>query len=68
MPAVPLVPPVAIATLLDEPQADREKISELASIIDKILYYWDDEYIPVNAMLITGTILNAGDSSYDLED
>lgn len=37
-------------------------------LTDKILYYWDNEYIPVNAMLIAGTILNAGDSSYDLED
>ena len=28
----------------------------------KILYYWDNEYIPVNAMLITNTILNGGDA------
>ena len=27
----------------------------------KILYYWDDEYIPVNAMLIANTILNGGE-------
>jgi len=28
----------------------------------KILYYWDGEYIPVNAMLITETILNGGEA------
>lgn len=26
----------------------------------KILYYWDKEYIPINAMLIARTILNGG--------
>lgn len=29
---------------------------------EKILYYWDDEYIPVNAMLIANTIINGGDA------
>ena len=29
---------------------------------EKILYYWDNEYIPVNAMLITNTILNGGEA------
>jgi len=29
---------------------------------DKILYYWDNEYIPVNAMLIANTILHGGDA------
>ena len=29
---------------------------------EKILYYWDNEYIPVNAMLITDTILNGGEA------
>lgn len=29
---------------------------------EKILYYWDGEYIPVNAMLITNTILNGGEA------
>ena len=29
---------------------------------EKILYYWDGEYIPVNAMLITETILNGGEA------
>lgn len=29
---------------------------------EKILYYWDNEYIPVNAMLIAHTILNGGDA------
>ena len=28
---------------------------------ERILYYWNNEYIPVNAMLITNTILNGGD-------
>lgn len=31
-------------------------------LIDKILYYWDNEYIPVNAMLIANTILEGGDA------
>ena len=29
---------------------------------EKILYYWNNEYIPVNAMLITDTILNGGEA------
>ena len=29
---------------------------------EKILYYWNNEYIPVNAMLITDTILQGGDA------
>ena len=29
---------------------------------EKILYYWDNEYIPVNAMLIANTILHGGDA------
>ena len=29
---------------------------------DKILYYWDGEYIPANAMLIANTILHGGDA------
>ena len=28
---------------------------------EKILYYWDNEYIPVNAMLIANTILDGGE-------
>ena len=28
---------------------------------ERILYYWNGEYIPVNAMLITNTILNGGE-------
>lgn len=28
---------------------------------EKILYYWDNEYIPVNAMLIANTVLNGGE-------
>lgn len=28
----------------------------------KILYYWDEEYIPVNAMLIANTIVNGGEA------
>ena len=30
--------------------------------VEKILYYWDNEYIPVNAMLITGTIIEGGEA------
>lgn len=29
---------------------------------ERILYYWNDEYIPVNAMLITDTIINGGEA------
>ena len=32
---------------------------------EKILYYWDNEYIPVNAMLIAHTILNGGEINGD---
>jgi len=29
---------------------------------EKILYYWNNEYIPVNAMLITDTIIEGGEA------
>lgn len=29
---------------------------------EKILYYWDNDYIPVNAMIIANTILNGGEA------
>lgn len=29
---------------------------------EKILYYWSNEYVPVNAMLIANTILNGGEA------
>ena len=29
---------------------------------EKILYYWDEEYIPVNAMLIANTIIEGGEA------
>jgi hypothetical protein len=29
---------------------------------EKVLYYWNEGYIPVNAMLITNTILNGGEA------
>lgn len=29
---------------------------------DKILYYWNGEYIPANAMLIANTIVNGGEA------
>ena len=28
---------------------------------EKILYYWDNEYIPVNTLLIANTILSGGE-------
>jgi hypothetical protein len=31
-------------------------------LIEKILYYWDNEYIPVNAMLIADTVINGGEA------
>lgn len=29
---------------------------------ERILYYWDNEYIPVNTLLITNTILQGGEA------
>jgi hypothetical protein len=29
---------------------------------EKVLYYWDNNYIPVNAMIIANTILNGGEA------
>lgn len=29
---------------------------------EKILYYWDNEYIPVNAMLIANTTIDGGEA------
>ena len=29
---------------------------------EKILYYWDNEYIPINAMLIANTTVNGGEA------
>lgn len=29
---------------------------------EKILYYWDQKYIPVNAMLIANTLINGGEA------
>ena len=29
---------------------------------EKILYYWDNDYIPVNAMLIANTVLEGGEA------
>ena len=29
---------------------------------EKILYYWENEYIPVNAMLIANTIIKGGEA------
>ena len=29
---------------------------------EKVLYYWNEEYIPVNAMLIANTIVNGGEA------
>ena len=29
---------------------------------EKVLYYWDNEYMPVNAMLIANTIVNGGEA------
>lgn len=31
-------------------------------LVEKILYYWDKEYIPVNAMLIANTIIDGGEA------
>lgn len=30
---------------------------------EKIMYYWDEEYRPINTLLIPDTILNAGTST-----
>jgi len=31
-------------------------------LVEKILYYWDKKYIPVNAMLIANTIIDGGEA------
>jgi len=31
-------------------------------IDNKILYYWDNEYLPANTMLIANTILEGGEA------
>lgn len=31
-------------------------------LVEKILYYWDNKYIPVNAMLIANTIIDGGEA------
>jgi len=31
-------------------------------LVEKILYYWDKEYIPVNAMLIANTTIDGGEA------
>jgi len=31
-------------------------------LVEKILYYWDEKYIPVNAMLIANTIIDGGEA------
>jgi len=42
---------------------DEGEINKLYFALDeKILYYWDDEYIPVNAMLIANTTINGGEA------
>lgn len=42
---------------------DKGEINKLYFALDeKILYYWDNEYIPVNTMLITNTIINGGEA------
>jgi len=39
------------------------EINKLYFALDeKILYYWDNEYIPVNTMLIANTIINGGEA------
>jgi len=32
---------------------------------EKILYYWDKEYLPINTLLIENTILNSGNAPID---
>lgn len=34
---------------------------------EKILYYWENEYKPINTLLIEGTILNAGSSTVSID-
>lgn len=34
---------------------------------EKILYYWNNEYKPINTLLIEGTILDAGSSTISIE-
>ena len=36
-------------------------------LTEKILYYWEDEYKPVNALLIENSILNGGSSTESID-
>lgn len=42
--------------------ATGEKDKLYFDLDEKILYFWDNEYIPVNAMLIAETIVNGGEA------
>ena len=39
-----------------------EKNKLYFDLTEKILYYWDNEYIPANAMIIANTILEGGEA------
>lgn len=52
---------VIYANYIDFPETgELEKL--YFDLQEKILYYWDGDYIPVNAMLIANTILNGGEA------
>ena len=52
---------LVFAPFVDFPEIGNENTLYFASDT-KILYYYDEEYIPVNAMLITDTIINGGEA------
>ena len=52
---------VVFARFVDFPQ-EGETAKLYFDLDENILYYWNTEYIPVNALLIAGTILDSGNA------
>jgi len=53
--------PIIYANFIDFPE-EGEETKLYFDLDEKILYYWDNEYIPVNAMLIANTTINGGEA------
>ena len=52
---------IMFSTYPNFPQIGQQNILYF-DLDEKILYYWDGEYIPVNTMIITDTMLNGGEA------
>lgn len=52
---------IIYSNFIDFPE-EGEKTKLYFDLDEKILYYWDTEYIPVNAMLIANTIIDGGEA------